>query len=474
MFSSCIETRKDADNTICLETERYKKEIDSLRSVLDKNELQAHYNEEIEINNTTGDTLLFSKTPSKEILFRYIKNGLNLDKFNITAALWENYYSNSINLDHYWIGRTMLKEFRRESDFISAYFGNDEINTIIKLLKEDNTYFNAGIHIMVEGLLLAYDELHNQTDFLNKTKDARADEKAYHKLIETAYSPEVKKLTVLLTDDHEPCYNKLFIIYSFWARRHYENNAEIAYKILKQVHSRMVGNDGLSNELTATGILAYNKEKVTSQILQEGYSTENFDVETFNFLLMDIGANTETFEDFIEDNSIFIPRKPEPDGTCFSSYSYINRGIEPPDYMCKLNKIYSNFERTPDNINKVFNEKTLNHIASLYKNILPKDYRLYDVLKGLLMTYKELDDYDCEVLYDVISDDQFYYIRFEDHFPDIISDKVRSFVTKTSELRLDHDRRLFYLYSFWARRHTEGTKEAVYKILKKLDEKIID
>ncbi len=228
-------------------------------------------------------------------------------------------------------------------------------------------------------------------------------------------------------------------------------------------------------------VLDFNKDTIISQILEEGYSSEDFNVKTFNFLFAELKVDKVQFEDFIAYDPIFIRRTLEPDEKCFRSVHYIDRGIETPDYMCVLNKLYSDFDRTPDNISKVFNEKILDHIALLFNiDVLSKDYKVYGVLKGLLMTYEEMDDSECRRLCPILYDTEKDYWVNQKVFSDkvSVSDRVREYVTATpyeqhySNTSADHGQRIFYLYSFWVRRYNEGNKEAVYQILKRLDEKI--
>ena len=260
----------------------------------------------------------------------------------------------------------------------------------------------------------------------------------------------------------------------FELEEYQKKNSELISKLSKEKHL-------IRDELKK--LSSFDKDKIISQILQEKYSSKDFNTETFNFLFNEIEANLVPFEDFIAYNPIFIRRQLEPDEECFGSVHYADRGIDTPDYMCKLNKLYSNFDRTPNNISKVFNEGVLNHIASLFNyNFLPKNYKLYGLIEGLLMTYEELDDYECNNIYKYLNnednDDLVYWRTFDEDFQYIISDEVRSYVTSTpyiqhySNSSAGHEKRIFYLYSFWARRYNEGTKEVVYDILKRLNDKI--
>ncbi len=224
-----------------------------------------------------------------------------------------------------------------------------------------------------------------------------------------------------------------------------------------------------------TSDLNFDKEIEKSKILKCSYDQYNFNLEVFNFLLTELEVNSTPFEDFIANQSIFIPRESLDERERFEEYHL--------DYICKLNELYTNFKRTPENIANVFNENTINHIANLFNNkLLFKDYKIYTVLKGLLLTYEEMDDYECNRLGELLrleeEDYGLYGQECRNAFNDRVSEDLKTllfegeYFKKNTGKEFDYEKRVFYLYSFWARRYKEKNKEVVFEILKKLDDKI--
>ncbi len=478
IFCACNKVSKEEETARNLKetliVEEYTKEIDSLKAKLTANQKTIDSLIKLGSNNNGIINSSYKNASVKEVLFRFIINGLNLDNYTLANALFENSISRHILIDSdYWIGSDFIKHFNRSTEFITEYFGNAEIALITNLLEENDLYFKAGIDIMVEGLLTAYDEFNRNPQLLAKAIQCKDNYEEYHELLESMYSKKEDLLTQMLGCNKN--HNSLFMIYSFWVRRHHEGNSEVIYSLLKNVHSRI-------SKVNRVDFLSFDKKEVISQILEEDFSTDDFDKNTFNFLFVELKAHTFPFEDFIAYNPIFIPRTLEADQDCYSSLHYIDRGIDTPDYMCKLNRMYSEFDRTSDNILKVFNEKALNHIASLFNyKILPKNYKLFGLLEGLLMTYEEMDNEECERLYQLLhlkEVDWNYSTECDEAFEDKVSNRVKDYVTATPYVQYydnssaGYEKRMFYLYSFWARRYNEGNKEAVYQILERLHEKI--
>jgi len=329
---------------------------------------------------------------------------------------------------------------------------------------------------MIKCLLITHDELYDNRRLLVEALRHKNDYDVYYEILSSLGSQKacfaIKRLGQINLND------AFFKFNSFWVRRHFEGNSEVVYGLVKKLYSKI-------SKMDRANIFYFDRDSVISQIMREDFSTDNFNETTFNFLVEELKAYIVPFEDYIAYHPVFIRRDLEQREQRFSSYYYDVRGIDGPNYMCKLNELYSNFERTPENISKVFNERILNHIALLFnKNILPKNYKTYGVLKGLLMTYEELNDEDCDRLYQLLALKDQNYFEYVDQcdeaFKNQISFRVKDYVTATPYIQYydntdaGFDKRLFYLYSFWARRYHEGNKEAVYEILKRLDEKITD
>jgi len=366
----------------------------------------------------------------------------------------------------YFIGYYFMKVFNRTSKNIENFFGDKEIELLAQMIGESYNYINSNTYLWLDGCIQAFDELKSDPDFFRQASK-ESDYDKYRDLVSSKYSEKVTKIIDFSseydTDD------KLFKIYSFWVRRYNEGNADVVFTILKKIKNQLPSK-------TETDNLDFEKNTIESKILNDNFTAFDFNEEALNLLISKMDVRENYFERFIAENSIFIPRIDVSDREFFSDrYS--------TKLMGKLNEAYSDFDRSPENIKIIFNESLINHIAFLFNNgLLPKDQRIYDVLKGLLLTYDEMQDDECLRLFQIIKKYEYEYENMRNEFDKKCSDKVREFVfdggdfkssiKNDSDIDFGFSKRIFYLYSFWARRYKEGNKETVYKILKEIDEKI--
>ena len=447
--NSCVKekNKQEIENS---KTEQYA--VDEVNDSLINNESSSKLDE----NNSDLD---------KEGFFTYILNKLNLNEYVVTQALYDvNLFGSSSN-------NYIISSFNRSSENIENFFGDKEIDFIVRLLKVNDIYYKSGSDLMVKGLLETYKELKDDEHFLNRVFD---DNENSYDLLQEKFSDKVKHLIDFdkyqLYENGSQIENRLFMVYSFWVRRHHEGNSKIVYDLLKKLDSKM-------EDRYNGNALDFDREQVISKISSDEFTAFNFDTDVFNFLFDEMEVASKQFEYFIADCSIFIPRTEE-DRVFMSEF---DEEYKEDGFKAIINRLYSNFDRSPENIHKILNDNMLNHIAFLFNyKVLVKDQKLYKVLKGLLLTYDEMDDIECERLYNILSENSINaHIKVSESFKDKTSDKVKEFVTidgyfEPNENNDDYGygKRTFYLYSFWARRYNENNKEAVYEILKKLDAKI--
>ncbi len=184
-------------------------EIDSLTVKIKEGQITHRDNAPIADNSCLG----------KESLFKWVLGGLNIDRFNITEALWLNSFDKepSVGDDLYWIGSGFIEKFNRSSEFIANYFGEDEIGLIVKYLSSNDLFYKAEIDIMLEAALKAYEELNDQSLFFAETTKPGITQEEYYSLIESKYSDDVKDLLRMASGGID---NKLFMVYSFWVRKY--------------------------------------------------------------------------------------------------------------------------------------------------------------------------------------------------------------------------------------------------------------
>lgn len=162
-------------------------------------------------------------------------------------------YSKNYNyLIHY-----LFKRANRSPENINYLFDKNK-EFAYKLLKTGNSYKTSGFERTIKILILSYEELHQKENLLNElitrseTSDVLSD--TIYRHIE---SKKMKKLLSEFRDYEFVSYSNW--VYSFWARRTKENNAEIVYEIIKEFDREM------------------NKYKYTEEeIIEEDYYEEGF------------------------------------------------------------------------------------------------------------------------------------------------------------------------------------------------------
>jgi hypothetical protein len=106
------------------------------------------------------------------------------------------------------------------------------------LLKTGNSYKTSGFERTIKILIKSYEEIANNKDLL---QELNARSKKISVLSDTIYkkleSQEMKGLISEFRDSDFVSYTNW--VYSFWARRDKENNAEIVYQIIKEFDSEM-------------------------------------------------------------------------------------------------------------------------------------------------------------------------------------------------------------------------------------------
>lgn len=416
------------------------------------------YDEEVIIEeevNPESEEFLFN--------FKYLTQLTELDHGHVSNVLFYGMDTDyRQDYDYYSVGRYFINTFDRSSENIENFFDSDKIDLIAEVIENSTHYFSSNADYMLSAYVSAYEELKDDQEFLEEASNEK-DDVLYRDIIETKYSPKVSN--ILDFNSYYSTNYKLFKVYAFWVRRHKEGNAQIAYDILKKIKNKL--------PLRSTNnAMHFRGDKIESQISNDEFYDSDFNTESLNFLINKLDVKHSYFEQFIAENSIFIPRNDEEIGY-FAEYNSL--------LMTKLSEIYSNFDRAPENLEHVFDDKIIDHIAFLFNSgFLDKDQKLYDVIKGLILSYDEMGDEECIRLNIVMTEFQYHDMRRA--FDEKCSKEIKDFVYDRgdfeesmgfgSDIDFGHRKRIFYLYSFWLRRHNEGNKEAVYTILKKIEDKI--
>lgn len=150
-------------------------------------------------------------------------------------------------IDYLW------NKYDRSEESIKAYFTKQKMNFIYSLFNSNNAFTDSGLIDLTDALLLAYEETSENESVLNEL---------YLKLVEdddgTAKYAIIRNIRSekmsLLLNNRKYCNNytveediEAFRVYSFWARRHHENNKEIVYKLLKDFYKNVHVNKSNEN-----------------------------------------------------------------------------------------------------------------------------------------------------------------------------------------------------------------------------------
>jgi len=131
----------------------------------------------------------------------------------------------------------LWRAFDRNPENIKSLFDRNK-NIVYKILKRGNSYKSSGLKHTLKLLLLSYDEIGKQKKLLNELYK-RTD--SIGVLSDTIYqsieSDQMSKLISEFRDADFVSYSQW--VYSFWARRNQEKNAETVYQIIKEFYDEM-------------------------------------------------------------------------------------------------------------------------------------------------------------------------------------------------------------------------------------------
>ncbi|QXP60870.1 hypothetical protein [Olleya sp. HaHaR_3_96] len=211
---------------------------------------------------------LFTDSPfllHKDQLVKTIIDELQLDRNNIMTQVWEysfpytskdntNYVQSKIGMiNHLW------NTVDRSTESINTLLTDNDKLKIYDLFKHNTIYKDSGIAAIVKGLITAYNEIENNENaqyHFNTLKSRLYDTTDdYSQLEETERiaNEDLASATVtdILSDENYTTYpesysyigNRVFYVYSFWARRQTEGNQDVVYLLLKQLDNTLAPND---------------------------------------------------------------------------------------------------------------------------------------------------------------------------------------------------------------------------------------
>lgn len=225
----------------------FRTKSDSLKKVVTENYLEKGYLKEFISKN-------WQYLTDKKRVFEIVYNSFNLDEKDVDTGLLGSVirnqnYDNNISNQEEFVGY-QLSFFDRSSKNIENFFTESTISLITSFFKNNSYYKDSGTQYFVEALLLAYENLPNDNQILNQLYTGFENEGYWFLDDEEELKNKIanKKVINYLKNNNYSTYEyaeeygyEYFIpmVYSFWSRRHSENNKEIVYKILQKINNQL-------------------------------------------------------------------------------------------------------------------------------------------------------------------------------------------------------------------------------------------
>ncbi|WP_282116638.1 hypothetical protein [Cellulophaga baltica] len=241
-IESNIEVIKNKTKGLKLKESHLENQLDSLKERFDQEKAninknyisKSYYKNVIYINsenlkkNTQSQILtLFKKLnlkQSQNVLNSIINNWMNLKEIDDLNFLFENKY--------------------RTTKFINLFFEEANIDYMISLLDENNSYDKSKLDLYLELFLDAGKELKNN-DFVVLSKIYELSTEGYlERRDEINYL--INQISTIDENSYSTHFNTSesktnikFIVYSFWARRYKEGNSGIVYSIMEKTQIKL-------------------------------------------------------------------------------------------------------------------------------------------------------------------------------------------------------------------------------------------
>jgi len=189
---------------------------------------------------------------NKKIIDFFFKE-INLEEFDADTAIKFSWlihpaYRRYAIYSETMFANYMIANIDRTPESLEAFFTPEIKEQIYSLLRRQNLYKDCGAYTTVKALLMAYEGFEYEQERLSsiyqiakKSKYKNVNE--VKAIISSMVSEEVLET---LSDENYSTYkeasenssveHRLYTIYTFWARRHQENNIEFTYYFLKELH----------------------------------------------------------------------------------------------------------------------------------------------------------------------------------------------------------------------------------------------
>lgn len=130
-------------------------------------------------------------------------------------------------------------------------------DNIYSLFKNNNIYKESGSEAMLKASLLIYEDLREQEDLMAQiyTLGVAQNRTKTLELVSEIASEEVQSIlkyenyTSYKIEDHLTSESRVSYLYTFWARRHHEGNADYVYELLKEFHTNVAAEELVTDDI---------------------------------------------------------------------------------------------------------------------------------------------------------------------------------------------------------------------------------
>ena len=196
----------------------------------------------------------------KKEMIQYIFNDFNLKNYDVRRGIansfsflsYQDFCTFDTKDDYYSF---IICKIDRSPENLRKILTPQVKDNIYNLFKNNKIYKESGSEAMLKASLLVYEDLQGYEYILEEIYSV-AKEEDYDKLSElvskTFNDRDLKEVQSILKYENYTSYkiedyltseSRVSYLYTFWARRHHEGNADYVYELLKEFHTNVATDD---------------------------------------------------------------------------------------------------------------------------------------------------------------------------------------------------------------------------------------
>ncbi|WP_146052812.1 hypothetical protein [Aquimarina sp. I32.4] len=257
----------ELENTITVkneEIEKLTKKHQNVEAFLNdfQKRVESDYIEKSEVEFALDDDFMFLLDKKK--LSKYVFSSLqeiSSDYQNFQNGIFSRFYwfdSIEYNREDLKIRNGyfnyIITRFKRTPEHIKNFLSRDQKEFMYDLFKENTIFQDTGLQLFTKALLVSYQETIDQQQRLSQLYNIASDSNdhnAWDKSLQIADSLASERIQEIISkynvkSNGEDMYVDMshlqFYIYSFWARRYHEGNAQVVYEVLKEFDQHVSDN----------------------------------------------------------------------------------------------------------------------------------------------------------------------------------------------------------------------------------------